>query len=136
MDEGKTCTKCKEFYPRSGFYKQSDHKDGMQSHCKQCHGDRPSEVERGYSKKRKQHRDQLRAKALEYYGGICNCCRESEPVFLAIDHLDGSGGSHRKLISNHIFRWLKNNDYPTGFQILCHNCNWAKAQGGCPHGNA
>ena len=31
-------------------------------------------------------------------------------------------------------RWLKNNNYPKGFQILCWNCNFAKGVlGQCPH---
>lgn len=33
-----------------------------------------------------------------------------------------------------IEEWLKKNDYPKGFQILCHNCNMSKGfYGYCPH---
>lgn len=30
--------------------------------------------------------------------------------------------------------WLRRNNYPNGFQVLCHNCNMAKGfYGKCPH---
>ena len=32
-----------------------------------------------------------------------------------------------------MYRWLEKNGFPSGFQTLCHNCNWAKSRGGCPH---
>jgi len=37
--------------------------------------------------------------------------------------------------STKFYRWLVENDFPEGFQILCHNCNFAKSHnpGGCPH---
>lgn len=32
------------------------------------------------------------------------------------------------------YQWLEDNDYPPGFQTLCHNCNHAKhVLGVCPH---
>ena len=33
-------------------------------------------------------------------------------------------------------KWIMANNYPNGFQILCHNCNFAKGHskdGKCPH---
>jgi hypothetical protein len=33
-----------------------------------------------------------------------------------------------------VYRSLRNQGYPPGYQVLCHNCNWAKyAYGECPH---
>ena len=34
-----------------------------------------------------------------------------------------------------IYIWLKNNNFPEGFQVLCFNCNCGKARnkGICPH---
>lgn len=30
--------------------------------------------------------------------------------------------------------WQRKNNYPKGFQVLCHNCNLAKGfYGKCPH---
>lgn len=86
----------------------------------------------------KAYRAKLRADALEFYGGKCACCGESEPMFLTIDHVDGGGGNHRREIGNGgaaINAFLRRKGYPKdGFQILCHNCNCAKGfYGACPH---
>lgn len=82
-------------------------------------------------------RDRLsRLAALNHYGGKCACCGETTYEFLAIDHINGGGNEHRKAIGvgRHIIRWLIKNNYPEGFQVLCHNCNVAKGfHGECPH---
>ena len=76
----------------------------------------------------------FRLEVLAHYGGACSCCGENEPVFLGIDHINGDGKRHRKTISNHIYRWLKANNYPSSFRVLCHNCNMAlDFYGYCPH---
>lgn len=71
------------------------------------------------------------------YGKKCACCGEAEFSFLTIDHIGGGGNKHRKLIgktSSRIYRWLRNNNFPEGFQILCANCNQSKSQNGqCAH---
>ena len=73
---------------------------------------------------------------LAAYGGECACCGESHPDFLSIDHIDGGGTQHRKSQPGgvHLYRWLKANDYPAGFQTLCFNCNFSKhLNGKCVH---
>lgn len=54
---------------------------------------------------------------------------------MALDHVDGGGTQHRlKMGSKNIFSFLRQQGYPEGFQVLCHNCNAAKGfYGGCPH---
>jgi hypothetical protein len=87
---------------------------------------------------REQHRA-TREEAIQAYGGKCACCSESTFEFLGIDHVFEDGHEHRKKgsgIGGNIYYWLKKNNYPKDgrFQILCHNCNMAKAHyGGCPH---
>jgi hypothetical protein len=82
----------------------------------------------------KEWQRKLRAEVLETLGGKCVCCGESEPKFLAIDHINGDGAEHRRKIGKGIYSWLKKNGYPPGFQLLCHNCNIAKSfYGACPH---
>jgi hypothetical protein len=85
----------------------------------------------------------LRMEALGKYGGVppqCACCGEAELEFLSIDHLYGGGGKHRRQIGaggNGLVLWLRKNGYPSGFQVLCHNCNLAKGYyGECPHTKA
>jgi hypothetical protein len=67
----------------------------------------------------------------------CACCGERTVQFLSIDHIDGGGSKQRKeakMGGSAMFRWLINNNFPPGFQILCHNCNLAKGfYGKCPH---
>lgn len=71
---------------------------------------------------------------LEHYGGKCACCGEDEWKFLTIDHINNDGAAHRRVVKTYITGWLIKNNFPPGFQILCHNCNFTKeAYGGCPH---
>ena len=58
---------------------------------------------------------------------MCVFCGEDCDIFLTIDHINNDGAIHRKsLKSNWIYRWLRLNNYPTGFQTACYNCNCAK----------
>ncbi len=77
----------------------------------------------------------LRYLVLEHYGARCQCCGETQYEFLAIDHINGGGLAHRRSIPGQsVYRWLRKNNFPEGFQVLCHNCNMAKAfYGKCPH---
>lgn len=83
----------------------------------------------------------LRDDVLRHYGGdppSCACCGESAREFLAIDHVDGGGSKQRKALRMHsgtqFLGWLRKNNYPPGFRVLCHNCNSARGfYGACPH---
>ena len=67
----------------------------------------------------------------------CRCCGEkSFLIFLTIDHITNRKNvEHEKSMGgNKLYRWLKGNNYPRGFQVLCWNCNSAKSDSGmCPH---
>lgn len=86
---------------------------------------------------RKQQRIERKKETLAHYGGVCSCCKENRYEFLCIDHINGGGNIHRKKIGDggtSFYGWLKKNDYPVGFQVLCHNCNMSKGSYGyCPH---
>lgn len=85
------------------------------------------------------HRLKRKLECIEAYGGKCLCCGEEETVFLTLDHVDNNGAEHRKTLGTaksgiNLYNYLKKNNFPKGFQVLCFNCNWAKSQvGGCPH---
>jgi hypothetical protein len=71
-----------------------------------------------------------------YGGAICNCCGEENICFLEMDHIHNNGNIMRKADSRHynICRWLRRNNYPQGYQVLCSNCNYGKRIAGtCPH---
>lgn len=76
----------------------------------------------------------IRELVFDAYGRKCACCGEKEQAFLCIDHVNGGGNAHRREIGRGgLYPWLVKNKFPKGFQTLCHNCNFAKAHGGCPH---
>ncbi len=80
----------------------------------------------------------LRDEIFNAYGGhVCHCCGETEPLFLEIDHVQNNGNEMKKIhgVGTQFYRWLKVNNYPDGFQILCSNCNHGKHHNGgtCPH---
>lgn len=86
-----------------------------------------------------------RHKAMMAYGGYkCACCGETEPKFLSLDHIENDGASHRRELgydgngkgaSSATLSWMRKNNYPSGIQVLCMNCNFGKARNGgiCPH---
>jgi serine/threonine protein phosphatase PrpC len=82
-------------------------------------------------------------KAFGAYGGCrCSWCGETDIATLTIDHINNNGADHRRKLSTNkhntdhrnngggtrTYNWLKENNYPLGFQVLCFNCNFAKAQ--------
>jgi hypothetical protein len=87
----------------------------------------------------KAYRAEGRKKAIEALGGMCKCCGETTLEFLALDHIHGGGTKERREIANNtssaMYRRVAEQGYPTDrYQILCHNCNSAKAwYGACPH---
>lgn len=83
----------------------------------------------------KQSMDRLKLEVLDAYGGReCVCCGETIVEFLTIDHINGDGGKHRKEVNGSMYIWLRKNNYPEGFQVLCMNCNFGKRLSGiCPH---
>lgn len=90
------------------------------------------------AKARRERAVRLRAEALAAYGNKCACCGEDRLPFLAIDHLNGGGAAHKRSLgigcAVDFYRWLRVNEFPSGFQVLCHNCNMAKGfYGKCPH---
>jgi hypothetical protein len=89
-----------------------------------------------YQKRAKEKAANLRSIVIQHYGAKCACCGESIPEFLAIDHVNNDGSSHRKKVGVGIqfYKWIIANNYPGTLQLLCHNCNLAKAfYGACPH---
>jgi len=83
-------------------------------------------------------RHKLREEVISAYGEACACCGEHQIEFLAMDHINNDGKEHRKVVPpSEFYPWLKRNNYPKGYQVLCNNCNLAKARYGiCPHKKA
>lgn len=88
--------------------------------------------------RRKKYRDNLRKQVLDAYGNKCNCCGETEPQFLALDHISGKpiGVKQRsyRRTGTGLYKQARDAGFPSSYQLLCHNCNGAKGYYGvCPH---
>jgi hypothetical protein len=120
----KVCTCCHRELDESYYSKDATNKCGFRSICRECNG--------AYQKI---YQQRIKANVMSHYGGRCVCCGETELVFLTIDHISGGGTKQRKETGpgTAFYRWLQKNDYPIGYQVLCHNCNFAKTMGPCPH---
>lgn len=75
-----------------------------------------------------EYRSQLKLDAFNAYGGPkCALCPEDDPAILEIDHIDGGGNAHRREIKvtsgTPFYQWLRNNNYPKGYRVLCPTCN-------------
>jgi len=88
----------------------------------------------------KTQRQKRKLRVLTHYGGSppkCACCGESHSEFLSIDHINGCGTKHSERIGktgDAFYLWLINNNFPSGYRVLCMNCNFALGLFGyCPH---
>lgn len=159
----KHCSRCNSDKPLTDFRKDATRKDGKYPYCAAClavigrdyrkrnpgqntarfvawkkrNPERAAVLVRSSSKK---YRAGLKSQVMLAYGGAqpkCACCGEAEPDFLTVDHVFGGGNKHRREISVlgwNFYKWLIDNKFPSGFQLLCYNCNCAKGRfGECPH---
>lgn len=133
----RVCRECKQEIDKRALRKKVDAglciKCGKQpalpnnQRCKRC-----TAVDR---ERQQQRRQKLRTEVLRHYGAYCACCGETQDKFLTIDHVNNDGAAHRRMIRKaNICSWLRRKDYPSGFQVLCYNCNCARGfYGKCPH---
>jgi len=70
----------------------------------------------------------------------CPNCNENNINKLCLDHINNGGTAHRKKLleegfaGNNMYLWVKQNNYPPLFRILCINCNKSLGNRGyCPH---
>lgn len=142
----KTCAACRDASYRNNQKNYSERKKA--GVCIAC-GIRSAKLGRvqceecsAWNEQRRQYRanwrSKLRADVLKGYGGRCVCCGEDQAVFLDVDHVNGDGAEHRKVVRagvNGLYAQLRRQGYPDGFQLLCRNCNWGKYINGgvCPH---
>lgn len=129
----KKLTKKMAAYKKRWRIKNLERFQASQKRWKENNPERYQAIQKKSARKR---RKEIRAAVLEHYGGKCECCWESQPEFLAIDHIDGGGAQHRKQVKMDMSYWLYKNNFPLGFRLLCHNCNQSKGYFGyCPHRN-
>lgn len=104
---------------------------------------RPAATLEEKNKRQKRKQRELWLECIIAYGGKCTCCGEEEIRFLNLDHigrerpefpdLKPRKGTNRSS-SKALWKWMKNNNWPEGFQVLCWNCNQSTRWGEpCPH---
>ena len=72
----------------------------------------------------------------DHYGRSCACCGYDDVRFLTIDHVNNDGNVRRKEGYGQFSEYMRiTKTFPDDIQILCMNCNFAKARFGgvCPH---
>ena len=67
----------------------------------------------------------------------CNCPGHVETCveLLVIDHKKKRTKKEKGLTGKPFYKYLKENNYPEGYQVLCFSCNFVKElyNGECPH---
>lgn len=80
----------------------------------------------------------MKNQVLGIYDNKCNCCNESDPDKLTIDHVNNDGNLHRQTHGTgvELYRRIISGEIDrTQFQILCWGCNFSKhlGKGVCVH---
>ena len=148
----KVCPQCSINKSDNEFYRRP--RGGLQSYCKSCLKICYRGYRREFQRKQRQnpkYKARERIQQLERYrrdrkemlmaysrGTMqCACCGESEEDFLTLDHINGGGSKQKRELrggSTRLMQILKKEKYPTGYQVLCMNCNLSKGKhGSCIH---
>jgi hypothetical protein len=152
-DGKKQCRLCLEWIDISLFGTFLEKKNKVptryiNSRCKKC----ASKVSCDWGKKNRPRltqkwlvdKENMLKQIRDGYGGKCNCCGESNPLFLTIDHVNNDGykirprnkkGNYGSPFSGHYYKQIIKAGFPKDLQLLCWNCNCGKARnkGVCPH---
>jgi len=144
INGSKLCNKCHIVKPVNEFYKRVSGEAGYHYMCKKCmkkyYHDRWRDVSApDRERSRKRYREWfygIKKEIFDHYGRICVCCGEDNWEFLTIDHINGGGTKHRKTLGGGtaFFKWLRDNNFPPEYRVLCINCNFSMGRFGyCPH---
>ena len=134
-----TCVDCSEEQLSSARRRANKMK---KSGCTRCGSPRLSygmkQCDECHTKERNKRRALKEEVFLAYGGFRCVCCEITLISMLSIDHVKNDGAEHRKQLGSKLYYFLKRNGYPSGYQVLCWNCNWSKSinNGVCEHKSA
>lgn len=116
-----------------GYYRNYylKNKNRIQKRMREYHRTHPVSREI-LNNRSKNHNRKLRQMVLQHYSNSdtpkCCCCGIKYEPFLTLDHIDGrkKWGHKSHNGTKHVYQWLKSNNFPVGFQIMCFNCNYCK----------
>ncbi|HEY1646272.1 MAG TPA: hypothetical protein VGF75_08015 [Candidatus Saccharimonadales bacterium] len=118
--EFKICPLCNENKPKEAYkIQEGQYRNNV---CKTCLG--------------KRYRTKLKLDVLNAFNRECDCCGETNPHFLTLDHVQNDGNIHRQELNNYqCMAEARKEGFPKEkYQLLCMNCNFAKGHyGECPH---
>ena len=90
---------------------------------------RERKKKREYARK---YREDIKLEVIQHYSNDknqCSQCGYNDIRALEIDHINNDGNLHRKNLvkcGHATYQFLRKNNFPEGFQVLCANCNWIK----------
>jgi len=136
-DNIKFCIGCREELNDKNWYPSS--KIRRDYRCKSCqknkgkiyYSEHRNDMLKKSLKSQKIRKIKLKFEIISHYSNNkmeCMKCGFKDMRALSIDHIHGGGRKHRKqlgIISN-FYEWLKKNNYPEGYQVLCMNCQFIK----------
>ena len=103
---------------------RSEHREDARKIVSKCYEKNKDK----YLPKAAARRRETRLACLRAYSADVRCafCGEQHDQFLCLDHIDGGGTKHRDEVGtgSNFYRWIVENNYPPGFRVLCHNCNF------------
>lgn len=105
-----------------------NHKEYYQKHKEELKEHYQENKEKMLEYKKNKYK-QLRLNVINHYGGKCSFCGNTNINHLCMDHINNDGAEHRRKIGiggTLLYRWIKKNNYPDGFQVLCYNHNAEK----------
>lgn len=124
-------------HQRKSYYKHRDKRIKNSSDWKK---NNPEKAKIHKIKGNKNDKSNLRHDVLSHYSNgwmCCVCCGEGIERFLTIDDVAGNHHLYKEKHGSGIrfYRWLRTNNYPKGYQVLCFNCNSGRACNDdiCPH---
>ena len=137
----KLCSRCKDVLPISDFGVDRSHKIGITHNCRKCRREYSKiwyrEHPESIARIKKKQNQKVRLDVVRIYGEKCTCCSESNPNFLSLDHVNNDGAYERNVVgmrNDTLYRKLRREGRSDRYQLLCYNCNMAKAfYGICPH---
>lgn len=159
IDGCQRCSKCAAYKPLEAFARNKNAQTGRCGYCRDCANARTAQwvadnIELVRARRNNPdpvYREQRRIQALRFYyrtkqklfdgyGNACSCCGETQPGFLALDHVNGGGKAHRAAVGSSIQTWRAaiKEGFPPTYRLLCHNCNIGRQTnvgnpGVCPH---
>lgn len=120
-------------YPEKKLAWDRNHKERLRIYAQNYNATHKKEV----AEYRRRYRLRIKLEVFNHYSNgemCCACCGEKHIEFLSIDHINGGGEEHRKKKGSYLYMSLKAEGFPTGYRVLCHNCNQSLGfYGYCPH---